>query len=754
MAMEVDEDRQRHEDNMMKICKSKREESLQKKRREGLQATHQQSFSSPLHAFATTTVKKKLESLPLKVSGVWSTDSNLQLEATTQFQKLFSIERSPPIEEVIQSGVVPRFAEKPKLEMEELTKFLEYHVEVDPEKAEELDQTKKTENYVTRILKLVKDEVECRKYGITKDPKKESELVGLVENFYKRYKSLYSMYDHLRRDLDTGLHGREEENFPLSPSSSDSEYYSSDEIDGNNGKLENENQELATEEFEVADPNHKLSSTEAKKEYLNSDHMAAMCKIQEAEQINKNLRVEADQRERELLAIVKEYEEHKTQASGRIREFKSQLTGLKFEVESLQDQKRNMKAHIQSKATEATQLIETNIGLHARILQLEFLLKDKGDEVASLLEKLKDSENYSSLKIADLIEEKEGLHARNLELESALTERGHVISALQKKYKIKENEASTQFMTLSAQINNLQQDLDSLQTRKSQLEFQIERDKQESCQRLTLAESQNYELISKFGDEKRTLKEQESTKNEKSLHFAERKIEELAERFRNNIEDNIRLLCQRVLIIEHLHTENKDNYRMTKERYEQEIRVLEAKTATYGAEITKMRAIVVAANNTLSISDLVVNKLEVDNINVLNRINKMSNEIQHAKEWVTQRNKEMKALKVYRDCLVARLDDKVEQELLLREKVWNLEAKENKEVEQKLNLKKAISQLKKKVEELKKSIKEKDEELLNLGEEKREAIRQLCVLIDYQYSRYDHLKNLMSKMTARGGTRT
>ncbi|KAL4602371.1 hypothetical protein ACB092_10G048600 [Castanea dentata] len=604
--------------------------------------------------------------------------------------------------------------------MEEFTKFLEYHVEVDPEKAEELDRTKtETENYVTRILKLVKDEVECRKYGITKDPKKESELVGLVENFYKR------------RDLDTGLHGREEENFPLSPSSSDSEYYSSDEIDGNNGKLENENQELATEEFEVADPNHKLSSTEAKKEYLNSDHMAAMCKIQEAEKINKNLRVEADQRERELLAIVKEYGEHKTQASGRIRELKSQLTGLKFEVESLHDQKRNMKAHIQSKATEATQLIETNIGLHARILQLEFLLKDKGDEVASLLEKLKDSENYSSLKIADLIEEKEGLHARNLELESALTERGHVISALQKKYKIKENEASTQFMTLS--------------TRKSQLELQIERDKQESCQRLTLAESQNYELISKFGDEKRTLKEQESTKNKKSLHFAERKIEELAERFRNNIEDNIRLLCQRVLVIEHLHTENKDKYRMTKERYEQEIRVLEAKTATYGAEITKMRAIVEAANNTLSISDLVVNKLEVDNTNVLNRINKMSNELQHAKEWVTERNKEMKALKVYTDCLVARLDDKVEQELLLREKVWNLEAKENKEVEQKLNLKKAVSQLKKKVEELKKSIKEKDEELLSLGEEKREAIRQLCVLIDYQYSRYDHLKNLMSK---------
>ncbi|KAF9587819.1 hypothetical protein IFM89_005823 [Coptis chinensis] len=38
-------------------------------------------------------------------------DNALQLESTTQFRKLFSIERSLPIEEVIQSGVVSRFVE-------------------------------------------------------------------------------------------------------------------------------------------------------------------------------------------------------------------------------------------------------------------------------------------------------------------------------------------------------------------------------------------------------------------------------------------------------------------------------------------------------------------------------------------------------------------------------------------------------------------------------------------------------------------
>lgn len=91
---------------MVEIRKSKREESLQKKRREGLQAAQQ--FPA---AIQSSNTEKKLESLPSMVAGVWSDNSSAQLEATTQFRKLLSIERSPPIEEVISAGVVPRFVE-------------------------------------------------------------------------------------------------------------------------------------------------------------------------------------------------------------------------------------------------------------------------------------------------------------------------------------------------------------------------------------------------------------------------------------------------------------------------------------------------------------------------------------------------------------------------------------------------------------------------------------------------------------------
>ncbi|KAK9003465.1 hypothetical protein V6N11_061027 [Hibiscus sabdariffa] len=70
------------------------EESLQKKRREGLQP-------QPI----------PLENLPAMVIAVWTDDGNLQLKATTQFRELLSVGHNPPIEEVIEAGVVPRFVE-------------------------------------------------------------------------------------------------------------------------------------------------------------------------------------------------------------------------------------------------------------------------------------------------------------------------------------------------------------------------------------------------------------------------------------------------------------------------------------------------------------------------------------------------------------------------------------------------------------------------------------------------------------------
>ncbi|RAL50052.1 hypothetical protein DM860_016828 [Cuscuta australis] len=102
IGVDGDEARRRREDNLVEIRKSKREDNLLKKRREGLLPDATQNAASN---------ERRLEGIPLMVQGVWSEDPSSQIEATTQFRKLLSIERSPPIDEVIKAGVVPRFVQ-------------------------------------------------------------------------------------------------------------------------------------------------------------------------------------------------------------------------------------------------------------------------------------------------------------------------------------------------------------------------------------------------------------------------------------------------------------------------------------------------------------------------------------------------------------------------------------------------------------------------------------------------------------------
>mmetsp|Transcript_38647 Transcript_38647/g.83958 ORF Transcript_38647/g.83958 Transcript_38647/m.83958 type:complete len:565 (+) Transcript_38647:124-1818(+) len=132
-AIDAEEGRRRREETTIQIRKTKKDVRLAKRRQmpgpssaatpAGMAAASMLAAGGAapggyqaavgMDASATSMVggANKLENLPQMVEGVMGDDPAVQTECTTQFRRLLSIEKNPPIQQVIDSGVVPRFVE-------------------------------------------------------------------------------------------------------------------------------------------------------------------------------------------------------------------------------------------------------------------------------------------------------------------------------------------------------------------------------------------------------------------------------------------------------------------------------------------------------------------------------------------------------------------------------------------------------------------------------------------------------------------
>ncbi|CAI5700875.1 hypothetical protein KXD40_005792 [Peronospora effusa] len=110
-GIDADESRRNRMETTVQIRKTIKEDRMNQRRR--MTPVDNELAATPAtgDAAGELTLQQRLLELPQMVEGVRSSDAAVQLDAVTKFRKLLSIERNPPIMEVINTGVVPIFVQ-------------------------------------------------------------------------------------------------------------------------------------------------------------------------------------------------------------------------------------------------------------------------------------------------------------------------------------------------------------------------------------------------------------------------------------------------------------------------------------------------------------------------------------------------------------------------------------------------------------------------------------------------------------------
>jgi importin subunit alpha-1 len=113
-GIDADDARRQRSEVSVELRKSKREEQIQKRRQAAIGTAVSDADYGAADAggnAAGADMQNRLNEIPGLVQAVRSDDGQAQLNAVREFRKLLSIERKPPIQEVIDSGIVPLIVE-------------------------------------------------------------------------------------------------------------------------------------------------------------------------------------------------------------------------------------------------------------------------------------------------------------------------------------------------------------------------------------------------------------------------------------------------------------------------------------------------------------------------------------------------------------------------------------------------------------------------------------------------------------------
>ncbi|KAK1438494.1 hypothetical protein QVD17_04303 [Tagetes erecta] len=386
----------------------------------------------------------------------------------------------------------------------------------------------------------------------------------------------------------------------------------------------------------------------------------------------------------------------------KIEESTHRVHNLEMEVDSLRSQYKSF-SHEKEQELEYLRLQNQESEMEVNKMTKE--ASDFNEMLESLTEKLK----QKAVNEKDLIQERNELKQQvkdlELKIESIKDENGLL------KYE-NENQRTT-ISTLESEIERVKRDLSNKMKSLEQKLKSLEIDKRE-------LEGKNDILAATL--EERDLQVRKSNHEAcSSFRATVKKMGEMVDECRKKTEDCIRIFSRRIRVAEQLQNETFEWYTKTREKNEQDRKDSELALHTIKILMSKV-------SDALSVSETFGLRFVECCEAFTNRISIVSCEMNFVKDWIKRKNGALVQLKKDFDELVVQLDSKEEEILGSRQKVLKLESK---------------------LRELEKIVKEGDETMIVLKEEKREAIRQLCMWIDYHRGRSDFYKKAFFELVAR-----
>ncbi|CAI0441598.1 unnamed protein product, partial [Linum tenue] len=441
--------------------------------------------------------------------------------------------------------------------------------------------------------------------------------------------------------------------------------------------------------------------------------------------------------------------EKKADESRQMHEMQNHLNVIQQELDLAGHQKVELELQLDAKSKELTDSsiqmqtlrdeLTAKSTVEEELRKMDYLSKKQGLELQALRNeksKLEEDMRKQTQESTQLRESNDKMNATIHELEQVISTKEGDIGVLQNKINDMDNEASMEIANLKEQITSVQQELETSLSEKSHLEVQKERILKEREDVLKkINEEPTLKPIRHLSMESPKVKPVESAKL--ITQTIERKVEELAEQYQMSMENHIRLLRQRVKVAEQIHNETKDSYKQIKEELQNENKELQDKVVAFQDALRKMKGTLIEPGGSLLTGlDVLIRKLD-ESKHPLNKMSRISDELQLARNWMAGKKGEIKQLKDNMDDLTLQLSDK-------EGKVLELEARLTMAMTLASEEEKEIDALESKVRALEQELREKEEAITNFAEEKKEAIRQLCMLTDYHRNRYTQLKRSIS----------